>query len=81
MCRWEGCVFVCVHMCTAVYLGVGRWLWDILALHLAQVVLSPQSPLETPKDRERSIIVLLHRDNFSHTQKSKYVKSCLILQV
>ena len=35
------CVFVCLCLC------------DILALHLVQVVLSPQNPLETPEDREK----------------------------
>lgn len=33
---------------------------DVLALHLVQVVLSPQSLLETPGDRESSSYALLH---------------------
>lgn len=36
---------------------------DILALHLVQVVLSPQSPLETPEGRENSFNVPLRSDD------------------
>lgn len=31
---------------------------DILALHLVQVVLFPQSPLESPEDTERAALTL-----------------------
>lgn len=45
---------VCTHgVCTCVCR-------DVLALHLVQVVLSPQSPLETPGDGESSSYALLH---------------------
>lgn len=62
VCMWEGCVCECARMWFAMYLGVCQWLCDILALHLVQVVLSPQSPLETPEDRERGALI------FSSTQ-------------
>lgn len=38
---------------------------DVLALHLVQVVLSPQSPLETPGDGESSSYALLHTSEHS----------------
>lgn len=49
---------------------------DILALHLVQVVLSPQNPLESPEDIERVALTLgcrpdikrnpTHSENFDH---------------
>lgn len=54
---------------------------DILALHLVQVVLSPQSPLETPEDRESSFYVLLRSNSDNQTQTShKFKQSCLLYQ-
>lgn len=60
-CIREGCVFVSVSM----WLGYAL-VCDILALHLVQVVLSPQSPLETPEDRESNFYARLH-SNEKHT--------------
>lgn len=45
--------WLCFGVCTCVCC-------DVLALHLVQVVLSPQSPLETPGDGESSSYALLH---------------------
>lgn len=75
---------VCVHACgwLCIYVGVGLCVGnrecDILALHLVQVVLSPQSPLETPEDRESSFYVRLHinNDNRTHTSNKFKVSYC-----
>lgn len=50
--------WLCFGVCTCVCC-------DVLALHLVQVVLSPQSPLETPGDGESSSYALLHSSEHS----------------
>lgn len=51
---------------------------DILALHLVQVVLSPQSPLESPEDTER-VALTLHcsPDIEKHIIKSRELQPSL----
>lgn len=48
---------------------------DILALHLVQVVLSPQSPLETPEGRESSFNAPLRSaDKRTHPENLKHLR-------
>lgn len=56
-------VGVCEPTDLVMYSGVRLQVCDIQALHRVQVVLSPQSPLETPEDRESNFYVPLSSKN------------------